>query len=101
MAEDLVVERLDLLISTFKLAFSHEIEAARDRTRRDPLSAAILDATADDTIRSGELQRAVAAAVAGARPRTVRRRIQELVSLGALRVTGAGPTTAYRSTGLI
>jgi hypothetical protein len=30
MADDAVVERLDLLISTFRLAFSREIEAARE-----------------------------------------------------------------------
>lgn len=91
MADEPVVERLDLLISTFKLAFAREIDAAREKVRGDALSAAILDATAEAAVRSGDLQTAVATAVSTATPRTVRRRIQELVSLGALRQTGAGP----------
>ena len=101
MADNPVVERLDLLISTFKLAFSREIAAAREKVRADPVSAAILDSTAEAAVRSGDLRKAVSAAVADAKERTVQRRLQELVSLGALRQTGAGATTAYRNTGLI
>jgi hypothetical protein len=61
MADDAVVERLDLLISTIKLAFSREIDAARERIRSDTVSAGILNATAEATVRSGDLQKTVAA----------------------------------------
>jgi hypothetical protein len=100
MAEDAVVERLDLLIATFKLAFANDIVAARERIRSDAASAAILDATAEGPVKSGDLQKGVSTA-ASVNARTVQRRVQELVSLGALRQTGAGPNTAYSNTGLI
>ena len=51
-------------------------------------------------MKSGALQTSVSKA-ASINERTVRRRVQELVSLGALRQTGAGPNTTYRNTGLI
>jgi hypothetical protein len=99
MADEAVVERLDLLISTIKLAFANEIVAARDDVRTDPVSAAILDATAEGAVRSGELQAKVASEIS-VNARTVRRRIHELISLGALRQVSAGPTT-YSNTGLV
>ena len=100
MADDAVIERLDLMISMMKLAYGREIEQARERIRSDPALSAILDATAEDSVKSGELQKSVAA-LTGINARTVRRRLQELVALGALRQAGSGPNTGYRSTGLI
>ncbi len=100
MAEEAVVERLDLMIATLKLAHAREIGNERNRIREDAASAAILDATAEEAVKSGELQKSVVAS-AGVNARTVRRRLQELVSMGALRQIGSGPMTAYRSTGLI
>jgi hypothetical protein len=99
MAEEAVVERLDLMIATLKLAHARDIENERNRIREDAASAAILDATAEEAVKSGELQKSVVAS-AGVNARTVRR-LQELVAMGALRQIGSGPTTAYRSTGLI
>lgn len=97
--EDLV-ERLDLMVATLKLAHASEIEKVRQRVRGDKASAAILDETENDWVKSGDLQKKVTAA-SGTPERTVRRRLQELVSLGALRQRGAGPVVAYRSTGLL
>lgn len=100
MVEEAVVERLDLMIATLKLAHAQEIGNERNRIREDSASAAILDATAEEAVKSGDLQKRVVAS-AGVNARTVRRRLQELVAMGALRQIGSGAATAYRNTGLI
>jgi predicted HTH transcriptional regulator len=100
MAEDAVVERLDLLISAFKIAFAGEIAKTRDVVRKDAASAAILDATAEKAVKNGVLQTSVATS-SWVDQRTVRRRIQDLVALGALRQIGSGSNVSYRGTGLI
>lgn len=98
--DDAIIERLDLMVATLKLAYSTEIAEVRARLRADPAIAAILDATAEAAVKSGELQSGVAGG-SGVNARTVRRRLQELVEIGALRQVGSGTATAYRSTGLI
>lgn len=100
MNNEPLIERMDLVIATLKLAFSREITATRDRLRGDPATAAILDATAEASVRSGVLQEQVERAT-GLKKRAIRSRLQELTALGAIRQIGSGPTTAYRSTGLI
>ena len=98
--DDAVLERLDLMVATLKLAFSDEIAAKRDQVRSEPVSAAILDEATEKLVTSGELKTKVAAAT-NVNARTVQRRLQDLVALGALRQNGAGTATAYRSTGLL
>jgi hypothetical protein len=97
---DDLVERLDLMVATLKLAHASEIEKVRQRVRGDKASAAIVDETENDWVKSGDLQKKVTE-VSGTPGRTVRTRLQELLSLGALRQRGAGPATAYRSSGLL
>jgi hypothetical protein len=94
-----VIERLDRLISIVSLAFADEIERARERVRANPISVGLLDQASDWTA-AGELQRVVAKQT-GMSPRSVRSKLSELVALGALEVRGGGPTTAYKTTGLI
>jgi hypothetical protein len=100
MVDDPVVERLDLMVSTLKLAHAQEIRAERERVRGDAASDAILNAAAEEWVKSGDLQKGVAAST-GANARTIQRRLHELVSMGALRQRGGGSTIAYRSSGLI
>lgn len=100
MTTEALVERLDVMVATLKLAFARQISEERARLRADEATAAILDATAEAPVKSGDLQ-AIVTASTGVTSRTVQRRLQELVGLGALRQIGSGRATAYRSTGLI
>jgi hypothetical protein len=96
---DEVVERLDRILGVLSLAFADQIGAARDRIRANPIAAATLDVAVDWTA-AGALQDAVIATTEAGKS-TVRAKLAELVSLGALEVRGGGPSTEYRSTGLI
>lgn len=98
--DDAILQRLDLIVATLKLAYSHEIAKAREQTRADPVAASILDLTAEDWVPSGKLQEGVAKQC-GVTARTVRRKLQDLISLGALQQIGSSRSTAYRSAGLI
>jgi predicted nucleic acid-binding protein len=99
MADPEVTKRLDTIISILQLAYSDEIERARERIRAVGASSAILDATATEFVAAGELKRKAAKAF-GDSERTVSRRIGELVALGALEKRPTGQP-AYRATGLI
>lgn len=99
-SDEELIERLDLMVATLKLAYAKEIARERERIRTDPVSAAILDATAEVDVKSSDLQKSLIES-AGAKQRTIQRRLQELTALGALRQTGSGFNTSYRSTGLI
>ena len=96
---DQVLDRLDRLIAIVSLAFANEIDAARERIRANPVSASILDSASDWTA-AGELQRQVAEQT-GMSARSVRAKLTELVSVGAVDIRGGGPSTAYKTTGLI
>lgn len=95
-----ILQRLDLIAATLRLAYSHEIAKAREQTRADPVAASILDLTAEEWVQAGELQETVAKRC-GVTSRTVRRKLQDLMSLGALQQTGSSRSTEYRSAGLI
>jgi hypothetical protein len=97
---DEVVRRLDRMIAILRLAYRTEIDRAKAAIRSDAVSGTILDIAAEDWVKSGDLQRQVAAAT-GSSTRTVRSRLQELLMDQALEQRGAGVATEYRSTGLI
>lgn len=98
--DEAIIERLDLLVAAFKLAYAPQISEAREQVRRDPVAASILDTAAEDWIAAGELQEATAKAC-GVTTRTVRKKLQDLVALGALRQEGWARSSQYRSTGLL
>jgi hypothetical protein len=100
MSDDEILERLDLIAATLRLAFDDAITAKRVVIRGDAASAALLDLTTDDWVASGTLKRTVVER-AKIKERTVSRRIAELVAAGALSQRGSGSQVAYRSTGLI
>jgi DNA-binding transcriptional ArsR family regulator len=97
---DDLVERLDLMVAILQLAFDAEIEDARNLIRADRLNAAILDATEDEFISSGELQRRIAADL-GLTDRTVRARLSQLEARRLIRRRGEGRSTQYRAAGLV
>jgi hypothetical protein len=97
---DEVVERLDRLIAMFALVNKTALTQASRELRADKVNAALLDATEDDWVAAGELATKVGAD-AGVSSRTVRTRLAELLTAGALRRDGSGPSIRYRSTGLI
>lgn len=99
-ADEDVVERLDRLITLFSIAFRDLIERERETIREDPVAAAILDASSEEWVSSGDLQRCVAAAT-GVSERTVLRSMVVLAGRGLLSVRGAGRLTSYRSTGVL
>lgn len=91
-------QKLDLLIALTRMGvseqLSHELKAIGD----DPVSLSVLQ-NAGDWIPAGELKAAVREATKQSEP-TVKRRIAELVSRGAMQRRGAGSSVSYRSTGL-
>lgn len=99
MAEAEIISRLDRLIAVLELAHRDEIARARDEIRGDATYAEILRLSADE-VRSGPLSKAVQQKTKQS-PKTVQRRIGDLIELGALKRTGAGGNTKYKATGLI
>lgn len=98
--DDLIVERLDMLLGVVRLAFDEPIRAAASRVRSDPVSAEVLDATETEWVGAGALKDQVRIATR-ASDRTVSRRIAELVSQSALKQRGSGSAVSYRATGLL
>lgn len=92
--------RLDTLIALFQIAHAPELGAARERIRADGANAAILDATESSWVQAGSLRDDVVLRT-GLKQSAVRARIAELHAVGALERRGGGPTTEYRSTGIV
>lgn len=99
MTNEDIARRLDTIIAILQLAHHDEIESARATIRNDKVKAAILDGSKNWTA-AGTLTSAVKAKTkqSGA---TINRRIGELLAVGVLEKQGGGPSTEYRSTGLI
>ena len=98
MADDELVRRLDTMIGILRIAHEDSLTKVRDEVRRDEAYAAILDLAADWTP-AGKLR--VAVVKLGQSPRTFGNKTAELVGRGLLERRGAGPTVAYRATGLV
>lgn len=99
MADHEVTQRLDAIISILKLAHSEALTQARASTLADNVSAAILEATAEDFVASGDLKRDIARATEQSE-KTVQRRIADLAAMGVLEKRPTG-RPAYRSTGIL
>jgi hypothetical protein len=99
VADEAVIKRLDTVISILQLAYSDQISRAREKVRADPVNTAVLTLAEDDFVGAGDLKKKVSASTSQSE-KTVQRRIQELVSLGALERRASG-AAAYKSTGLI
>jgi hypothetical protein len=95
---DAIEQKLDLLIALTRVSVRDRLESELRGIREDPVRAAILERV-DDWVSAGELKKSVRAAT-GQSEMTVKRRIADLVSLGALLRAGAGPSVRYRSSGL-
>jgi hypothetical protein len=101
MAEDIIKNQLDTIISLLKLAHRDALNEVRRDLTSDDVPAALLEKTAgDEPVGAGVLKEQVMKQT-GQSDSTVKRRIAELVAMGALVKVGGGPTTAYKSTGLI
>lgn len=91
--------KLDLIVALMRIGFGDQLQRHRHRLfDEDPASEAILR-HADDWIAAGALKGHVTKTTKQSEP-TVKRRIADLVSLGALERRGAGSSVSYRSTGL-
>jgi len=99
MSDPEVVRRLDAVIAILKIANKEALEEVRAKAQADEVTAAILDATEEDFVSSGELKRQVAAKT-NQSERTVLRRIGDLLAMGLLERRSSGPA-AYRSTGIL
>lgn len=93
-----VVDRLDRLITLWKLANIDVLKKTKRQIMMDTVSRKILE-LADGTKEYSALTDEVASAV-GKSPRTVRRRITDLVEKGAIRSVRRGNRVYYESTGL-
>jgi hypothetical protein len=90
--------KLDLIIALMRIGFSDQIQRRGRILFDDPTSVEILG-HCDDWTPAGTLKSAVAQATKQSEP-TIKRRIADLVSLGALARRGAGGSVSYCSTGL-
>ncbi|MGH2837902.1 MAG: hypothetical protein ACRDJY_06085 [Thermoleophilaceae bacterium] len=99
MADQDIVDRLDRLIGILELAHREEIEKSRQAIRSDKTYAAILALTAKEAP-AGKLSKAVQQETTQS-PKTVQRRIADLIEIGALERIGAGGNVKYRATGLV
>ena len=90
MPDPEVVERLDTIISILELAFSEQIEHAREKLYRDPINAAIFEALALGPLAAGDLQDKVKSET-GQSVRTIQLRLAGLLQQRSLERTGAGP----------
>jgi len=96
---DSVEHRLALIEHLLAIGFSEQIGARREAAGvNDQVVAAILERTGE-WIPAGQLKAAVEVA-SGQSAMTVKRRLKELVKLGALDKRGQTASTEYRSTGL-
>ena len=99
MNRDDLGKKLDTITTILKLAHADAIARTRESVRSEPAKAAILDGASNWT-GAGDLVKTVVKNSSKAK-RSVQRYIAELVELGVLEQKGGGPTTEYRSTGLI
>jgi len=99
MADDEILQRVDLIQATLQLAFAPQLEAARERIRESSINAAILDTT-NDWIPSKQLQARVAKE-ANVSERAVRDHLPELVARRIVAVRGTERRQEYRRTGLV
>lgn len=90
--------KLDVLIALTRIGIRDQLERERRALLADDVSLAILRG-AQDWIGAGELKSAVMQATKQSEA-TVKRRISELISGGALQRRGATRSIAYRSSGL-
>ena len=100
MTTEDIVARLDRTNAILQLAHYGSIVAARERIRSDKTNAAILELAAAETVKAGTLIAAVKEKTGDSKA-TIGRRIGALVDQGALERIGAGPSTAYKATGLV
>lgn len=99
-ADDEVLERLDRIATLLEVGFSEQIERVRADVRKDPVAAAVLDAVSDGWKASGDIKRVVSTS-AKVSEKTVQRALAALHDRGAVQARGTGPTTSYRSAGVL
>jgi len=90
--------KLDLLIALARVGLRDELAQRRAELDADAVSIAVLEHTSD-WIAAGDLK-AAARGASGESESTVKRRIADLVSSGAVTRRGSGGSITYRSTGL-
>ena len=90
--------KLDLIIALMRIGFGDQIQRRGRILLEDTTSVEILR-HCDEWTSAGALKGAVAKATKQSEP-TIKRRVADLVSLGALARRGAGGSVSYRSTGL-
>ena len=98
-ASDDIDRKLDLIIALMRIGFGDQLQRRSRVVAEDPTNAQILR-HCDDWIAAGALKTAVMKATKQSEP-TIKRRIAELVSLGALARRGAGASISYCTTGLL
>jgi hypothetical protein len=98
--DEAILERLDEIAALLVLAHGDAIEATRVRLRADPMTAAALDACADDWTPAKEVITSVQEET-GAGRRTIQQRVAQLVASRVIQSRGATHTRAYRSRGLV
>ncbi len=94
-----IENKLDLLISLFRIAHDEPLKAEREAILAEPVSKAIL-AASDEWVEAGKLKALVVKKAKVSMP-TVSRRLAELVERGLITREGGGGKVSYRTTGLI
>jgi len=94
-----IENKLDLLISLLRIAYSDPLQTEREAILAEPVSKAVL-AASGDWIEAGKLKAEVVKKAKVSQP-TVSRRLAELVERGLITRAGAGGKVSYRTSGLI
>ena len=94
-----IENKLDLLISLFRIAHDEPLKAEREAILAEPVSKALL-AASNEWVEAGKLKALVVKKAKVSMP-TVSRRLAELVERGLITRKGGGGKVSYRTTGLI
>jgi len=94
-----ISQKLDALISLYKIGVKKELDAIIEEIKRDKVSQKILE-MADGSLSSGELRQKVSDSI-GVSEVTVRRRISKLSEMGLLLSHRDGLNVYYTNSGII
>lgn len=103
MDEDGILAELRLQTAILRAAFHEQLTNLSGQLHEDKPTSAVLAVLAEHgtSLPSRELQNRVIILEPSAGRRTITRRLAYLESIGVVIRTGAGPATAYESTGLV
>ncbi len=100
VTNDSIERKLDILIALTRIGIQSELRKVEEQLRADPVSLAILrNLSPTEAISAGALKTAARAATKQSEA-TIKRRLADLVTSGAVLRRGSGAGVSYLSSGL-